>query len=73
MKKILATLNDRLLSTYGVIAFFLLWEMAPRLGWADAQFIPPLSRVLLAIWKLAITASLPTVSMKRSFSLTGLP
>ncbi len=58
MKKILATLNDRLLSTYGVIAFFLLWEMAPRLGWADAQFIPTLSRVLLAIWKLAITGEL---------------
>lgn len=58
MKKWLALLNDKLLDTYGIIAFLLLWEFAPRFGWADPQFIPPLSKVLLAAWKLAITGDL---------------
>ena len=38
--------------------FFLMWEIAPRLGWADAQFIPPLSQVLAVIWKLAVSGEL---------------
>jgi NitT/TauT family transport system permease protein len=36
----------------GLFIFFLLWEFAPRIGWADAQFIPPLSVVLTAGYKL---------------------
>lgn len=34
MKKWLTAVNDKLLGAYGIIAFFLLWEMAPRLGLA---------------------------------------
>ncbi len=58
MKKWLTAVNDKLLGAYGIIAFFLLWEMAPRLGWADPQFIPTLSKVLLVGWKLAISGDL---------------
>lgn len=32
--------------------FFLLWEIAPRLGWLNHIFFPPLSEVLLAWWDL---------------------
>jgi NitT/TauT family transport system permease protein len=32
-----------------VLAFALLWEVAPRAGWINALFFPPLSRVLLAL------------------------
>lgn len=58
IKRWLAVLNDKLLDTYGVIGFLILWEIAPRLGWADAQFIPPLSAVILAGWKIAVTGEL---------------
>jgi NitT/TauT family transport system permease protein len=33
-----------------LLAFFLLWEIAPRLGWLNRIFFPPLSEVLVA-WK----------------------
>ena len=29
-----------------MLAFLLLWEVAPRLGWLNPIFFPPLSRVL---------------------------
>ncbi|SHJ92359.1 NitT/TauT family transport system permease protein [Aureimonas altamirensis DSM 21988] len=32
-----------------MLAFALLWEMAPRLGWINALFFPPLSRVLASL------------------------
>ncbi|WP_404294366.1 ABC transporter permease (plasmid) [Microvirga sp. RSM25] len=38
---------------YGVpllLAFFLLWEIAPRLGWLNRIFFPPVSEVILA-WR----------------------
>ena len=58
MKNWLAALNEKLLDTYAIIGFIALWEIAPRLGWADAQFIPPFSKVLLAGWKIAVTGEL---------------
>lgn len=58
MKKWIAALHDQLLDYYGIIAFFLLWEAAPRFGLADPQFIPPISSVLVAGWKLAVTGEL---------------
>ncbi|MDA8235131.1 MAG: ABC transporter permease [Clostridia bacterium] len=82
MNKHLATLNEKLLGAYGIIAFFLLWEMGPRVGWADPQFIPPLSKVLLAGWKLAVTGDLfihISASLQRYFAglvlavLVGVP
>jgi NitT/TauT family transport system permease protein len=42
----------------GLGVFFLLWEIAPRLGWIDAQFAPPLSKVLATIWQLLAEDSL---------------
>ncbi|WP_237715585.1 hypothetical protein [Pelosinus fermentans] len=32
----------------GLLTFLALWEIAPRWGWADPQFLPPLSSVLKA-------------------------
>ncbi|RWC68884.1 MULTISPECIES: ABC transporter permease [unclassified Mesorhizobium] len=32
--------------------FFLAWEIAPRLGWLNRIFFPPLSEVLIAWWAL---------------------
>lgn len=58
MKQWLISINDRLLGVYGIVGFLLLWETAPRLGWADPQFIPPLSQVLAAGWKIALTGEL---------------
>lgn len=58
MRKWLAILNEKLLDYYAIVGFFVLWEVAPRVGLADPQFIPPLSRVLLAAWKLAFTGEL---------------
>lgn len=49
--------------------FFLLWEIGPRLGWADPQFIPPLSQVLAVVWQLAVTGELfihITISLQRT-------
>lgn len=35
-----------------VLAFALLWEIAPRAGWINALFFPPLSRVLVALGEM---------------------
>lgn len=58
LKRWLAALNDKLLDAYAIIGFLILWELAPRLGWADAQFVPPLSQVILAGWKISLTGEL---------------
>ena len=38
-----------------LVALFLLWEIAPRIGLVDAAFFPPFSNVLLAWWKMVIS------------------
>ncbi|HWR41156.1 MAG TPA: ABC transporter permease [Patescibacteria group bacterium] len=61
---------DRLIDVSGIIVFLLLWEILPRLGVVNAHFIPSLSTVLLAIWKLVITGELflhITASLQRTF------
>ena len=35
-----------------LLAFLLLWEMAPRFGWMNPIFFPPLTVVLQALWDL---------------------
>jgi ABC-type nitrate/sulfonate/bicarbonate transport system permease component len=40
----------------GVLALALLWEAAPRLGWIDSTFFPPLSVVLAKLASLCATA-----------------
>ncbi|HWR41169.1 MAG TPA: ABC transporter permease [Patescibacteria group bacterium] len=57
MKKYEAVV-DRFLRYSGLVAFFVLWEAAPRLGWADPQFLPPLSAVLQSIYWLAVDGEL---------------
>lgn len=35
-----------------VVAVAALWEAAPRLGWVDADVLPPLSQVVVVLWRL---------------------
>jgi NitT/TauT family transport system permease protein len=49
---LLTAAGNTVLRGSGLFLFLLLWEIAPRLGWADAQFIPPLSAVIAAGYKL---------------------
>ncbi|CUH97071.1 hypothetical protein P22_3197 [Propionispora sp. 2/2-37] len=73
MQLIAARIKYGFIRWSGVLAFLLLWEAAPRLGWVDAQFLPVLSTILLAVEQLALDGSLYThlvVSLWRA--LTGL-
>ncbi len=68
-----AKLRYVLLRWSGVLALLALWEIAPRLGWADAQFLPALSTTLQAVKQLGLDGSLYShlvVSLWRV--LTGL-
>jgi len=39
------TIKNILIKSSGVLIFIVLWEIAPRLGWADKQFVPSFSEV----------------------------
>jgi NitT/TauT family transport system permease protein len=41
-----------------VIAFFGLWEIAPRVGWLNRIFFPPFSEVCAAWWAMVLDGSL---------------
>jgi NitT/TauT family transport system permease protein len=46
---------------YGLAAVFVflaLWEIAPRVGLTDPEFLPPFSSVVVAFWHLLITGEL---------------
>jgi NitT/TauT family transport system permease protein len=51
MLSVLRKVNKKLLSYYALVVFFALWEIAPKAGWADGQFLPPLSKVLVTGWQ----------------------
>jgi len=81
MKQTLYKIHNSLLSVYIILAFFILWEVAPKIGWANPHFVPPFSVILAEAQKLTplqlfIEAS---VSLKRIFigftvaSLLALP
>jgi len=53
MNEYLVNIRERLIDFSGIITFFALWEILPRIGVVDAQFIPPLTVVLGALWTLA--------------------
>ncbi|WP_433943812.1 ABC transporter permease [Paenibacillus sp. SN-8-1] len=56
-------------SSIVIIAFMVLWEVAPRLGWTNATFLPPLSEVLSTWWSLLLSGDLAEhmeVSLVRS-------
>ncbi len=54
----IAGINNLLLDYYGIALLILLWELAPRLGWIDAQFFPPLSLILQEITKVSANGEL---------------
>lgn len=58
MREHVADLQNRLIDISGLAIFFLAWEVLPRTGIIDGQFIPPLSKVLVELWKLAADGSL---------------
>ncbi|MFD6893717.1 ABC transporter permease [Rhodococcus sp. NPDC060086] len=41
-----------------IVAFFALWEIAPRVGLVDDVFLPPLTTVLEAFWELVVGGQL---------------
>jgi len=52
-----------------LFAFALLWEAAPRLGWVNAIFFPPLSRVLASLHDMIVSGLLAEhigVSLQRA-------
>jgi NitT/TauT family transport system permease protein len=58
-----------------VVLLALVWEVVPRLGLVDATFLPPLSEVLAAWWRLAASGELAThaeASLARSLAGFGL-
>lgn len=65
-----------------IIIFLAIWEIAPRVGLINSQFVPPLSEVLRAIGKMAVTGELwlhTSASLMRAVegfvlaSLVGIP
>ncbi len=81
-----SSLRDRFFFYYrksiAVIVFFVFWEIAPTVGILDHQFIPTLSEVLTALWKMLIGNKLTehiTASLSRALfgfifgALVGLP
>jgi len=66
----LRELNNKLLGFYFIILFFIFWQVAPMVGWANPKFIPPLSKVLAAGWVLVQNGDLfihIAVSLERVF------
>ena len=58
-----------------LVALFLLWEIAPRIGLVDPAFFPSFSNVVIAWWNLVISGELFThflASITRSVSGFGL-
>ncbi|WUH99852.1 ABC transporter permease [Spirillospora sp. NBC_00431] len=61
--------------TVALVAFFSLWELAPRAGLVDPIFLPPVSEVAPALWDLAEGGQLwsnTETSLVRSLSGFGL-
>jgi NitT/TauT family transport system permease protein len=59
----------------GVIVFLLIWELVPRIGWADPAFIPPFSTVITTFFNLISTGELEqhiVISLQRALIGFGL-
>lgn len=50
--------NNLLLRWSGVFTLLVLWESAPRLGWVDREFAPPLSTVVATAARLVVAGEL---------------
>jgi NitT/TauT family transport system permease protein len=58
-----------------IAVLVVVWEVFPRLGVVDATFLPPLSEVVVAWWRLAVSGELLAhvqASLARSLSGFGL-
>ena len=67
----LAAVGTVLKRSIAIVAFLLLWEYAPGLGWVDPTFLSPLHEVITAWWGLATSGELWTnvqASLTRSLS-----
>ena len=72
-RRLLLTLNEVAWRSGLILALAVLWEIAPRLGWTDPTFLPPLSEVLQAGWALALNGQLWThTSYSLARALGGL-
>ncbi|MDF2876320.1 MAG: ssuC 2 [Sporomusa sp.] len=58
MNEYIREAKGRLVDVSGIVAFFALWEILPRLGVVDRQFIPPLSEVMQTLWALAVDGTI---------------
>lgn len=69
MKAYADTFLGRLIDFSGLVTFFLLWELLPRFGIINGQFIPPLSTVVSQILLMALDGTLflhITASLQRT-------
>ncbi|MBP2636241.1 MAG: ssuC 2 [Firmicutes bacterium] len=82
MNEYIQEAKERLIDVSGIVTFFALWEILPRIGVVDALFIPPLSVVLQTLWQLTaggalflhIAASLQRTLIGLALAVgTGLP
>ncbi|GBG57136.1 sulfonate ABC transporter permease [Sporomusaceae bacterium FL31] len=52
------SIKKLVIQSAGIIALLCLWEIGPRLGWGDPQFLPPFSVILSECWKMFVDGSL---------------
>ncbi|MDR1676857.1 MAG: ABC transporter permease [Deltaproteobacteria bacterium] len=50
--------NQRIMSWYGIIAFLILWQIAPYVGLVDGRFIPPVSEIVSDALKLVLNGQI---------------
>ncbi|HTU61929.1 MAG TPA: hypothetical protein VMF89_25905, partial [Polyangiales bacterium] len=58
-----------------ILAFFAIWEAAPRLGLVEQAFLPPFSAVLKTAWELIKNGQLlehTSASLQRSLTGFGI-
>lgn len=69
MKQTLKSIHNALAGFYLVFLLIIIWELAPRMGWANDVFVPPFTRVLKTGWDLGIVNILLyiSISLKRVF------
>jgi NitT/TauT family transport system permease protein len=60
VKNLFTYIGIKLIKFTGIILLLILWEIAPRLGLVDSQFLPPLTSVLLELKKLWLKGGLYT-------------
>lgn len=56
--KTFQALRDVSIKSAAIIAFLILWEIAPRIGMVDRMYLPPFSEVLSALGKLILSGDL---------------